>query len=59
MKLNSLYIAIIASTLPATSLFAAALERSNQSISAFLESGNYIEAGFNVTEQNISAKTTN
>ncbi|WP_163121045.1 OmpP1/FadL family transporter [Acinetobacter portensis] len=59
MKLNQLYVATLIATLPATSIFAAALERSNQSISAFLEPGNYFEAGFNVTDQSISAKTTN
>ncbi|MDY6480994.1 outer membrane protein transport protein [Acinetobacter faecalis] len=59
MKLNQLYVATLIATLPATSLFAAALERSNQSISAFLESGNYIEAGFDVVDQNISSKIAN
>ncbi len=56
MKLNSLYIATLLVALPTTNILAAALERSDQSITAFLEPGNYIEAGFNVTEQNISAK---
>ena len=58
MKLNQLYVATLTTILPATSIFAAALESSNQSISAFLEPGNYIEAGFNVIDYNISGKTT-
>ena len=58
MKLKYLYIATLMATLPTTSIFAAALERSNQSIQAFLEPGNYVEAGFNVNDQNISGKTT-
>ena len=58
MKLKQLSIAILAGSLPITSVFAAALERSNQSIQAFLEPGNYIEAGFNVTDQNITGRTT-
>lgn len=41
-----------------TGVFAAALERSNQSISAFLEPGNYIEAELNVTDMSIKGKTT-
>ena len=36
MKLKSLSIAIIVATLPTTGVFAAALDRSGQSISAFL-----------------------
>mgnify|MGYP003601673566 CR=1 FL=1 len=59
MKLKQLYVASLIATLPATSVFAAALERSGQSIQAFLEPGNYIEAGFNVTDHHTSAKLTN
>lgn len=59
MNLNKISLAVALSALPITSVFAAALERSNQSISAFLEPGNYIEAGFNVTDMNIEGKTTN
>lgn len=58
IKLQQLYVATLLATLPTTALFAAALERSNQSIQAFLEPGNYAEAGFNVTDLNLSGKTT-
>lgn len=58
MKLQQLYVATLLATLPTTALFAAALERSNQSIQAFLEPGNYAEAGFNVYDHNARGKTT-
>lgn len=45
MKLKHLTTAIIMASLPATGVFAAALDRSGQSISAFLQPGNYFEAG--------------
>ncbi len=45
MKLKHLSTAIILATLPATGVFAAALDRSGQSMSAFLQPGNYFEAG--------------
>ena len=41
MKLKHLTTAIIMASLPATGVFAAALDRSGQSISAFLQPGNY------------------
>lgn len=59
MELNKISLAIALSTLPMTGVFAAALERSGQSISAFLEPDNYVEAGFNVVDQSLSGKTTN
>lgn len=43
MKLKHLTTAIIMASLPATGVFAAALDRSGQSISAFLQPGNYFE----------------
>lgn len=45
MKMKSLVVAIAIAALPATSVFAAALDRSGQSISAFLQPGNYAEIG--------------
>ena len=41
MKLKHLSTAMILATLPATGVFAAALDRSGQSISAFLQPNNY------------------
>ncbi|RZG79702.1 transporter [Acinetobacter sp. WCHAc060033] len=56
MKLKSLSIAIIVATLPTTGVFAAALDRSGQSISAFLQPGNYFEAGISVLDPTVEGK---
>ena len=59
MKLKHLSTAMILATLPATGAFAAALDRSGQSISAFLQPGNYFEAGISVLDPNVSGKVKN
>ena len=56
MKLKKLTTALILATLPATGVFAAALDRSGQSIAAFLQPGNYFEAGISVLDPNVSGK---
>ena len=56
MKLKALTSAIVLATLPMTGAFAAALDRSGQSISAFLQPGNYFEAGISVLDPNVSGK---
>ncbi|WP_436898573.1 OmpP1/FadL family transporter [Acinetobacter gyllenbergii] len=56
MKLKHLSTAMILATLPATGVFAAALDRSGQSMSAFLQPGNYFEAGISVLDPNVSGK---
>lgn len=56
MKLTTLTTAIIVATIPMTGAFAAALDRSGQSISAFLQPGNYFEAGISVLDPNVSGK---
>ena len=48
MKLNKIYSAILLSTLPLTPALAAGLDRSGQSIAAFLQPGNYVEAGTSI-----------
>lgn len=48
---------MILATAPMTGTFAAALDRSGQSISAFLQPGNYVEAGISVLDANVSGKT--
>ena len=58
MKLKHLSTAIILATLPATGAFAAALDRSGQSISAFLQPGNYFEAGISVLDPTVKGKST-
>ena len=57
MKLKTLTTAIILATVPMTGAFAAALDRSGQSIAAFLQPGNYFEAGLSVLDPNVSGKT--
>ena len=58
MKLKHLSTAMILATLPATGAFAAALDRSGQSISAFLQPGNYFEAGLSVLDPDVSGTDT-
>ena len=59
MKLNTLMTAIILANLPMTGAFAAALDRSGQSIAAFLQPGNYFEAGISILDPNVSGKVRN
>lgn len=56
MKLNKLYSAILLSTLPVSGAFAAGLDRSGQSISAFLQPGNYAEAGITIIDPDVKGK---
>lgn len=56
MKLKNLTIALIAATVPTTGVFAAALDRSGQSISAFLQPNNYFEAGISVLDPTVEGK---
>ncbi|MEQ1418513.1 OmpP1/FadL family transporter [Acinetobacter indicus] len=56
MKLNKTYSAILLSTLPLSAVQAAGLDRSGQSISAFLQPGNYAEAGISVLDPEVQGK---
>ncbi|RKG35560.1 outer membrane protein transport protein [Acinetobacter rongchengensis] len=56
MKLKNLTIALLAATVPTTGVFAAALDRSGQSISAFLQPNNYFEAGISVLDPTVEGK---
>lgn len=47
---------MILATLPATGVFAAALDRSGQSISAFLQPNNYFEAGLSVLDPTVEGQ---
>ena len=58
MKLNKLYIALTLTTLPLCTM-AAGLDRSGQSISAFLQSGNYAEAGISILDPTVKGKDNN
>lgn len=56
MKLNRIYSAILLSTLPLTPALAAGLDRSGQSIAAFLQPGNYAEASISVLDPTVKGK---
>ncbi|MBP6114497.1 MAG: outer membrane protein transport protein [Acinetobacter sp.] len=56
MKLKTLTTAILLS-LPTAGAFAAALDRSGQSISAFLQPDNYFEAGISILDPDVSGTT--
>ena len=55
MKLNKLCLALTLITLPLSTM-AAGLDRSGQSISAFLQPGNYAEAGLSVLDPTVKGK---
>ncbi|WP_347456231.1 outer membrane protein transport protein [Acinetobacter thermotolerans] len=54
MKLKPISAAIFLSTLPISTVFAGGLDRSGQSILAFLQSGNYAEAGISILDPDVS-----
>ena len=56
MKLTALRSAILLSLIPTTSVFAAGLDRSGQSIAAFLQPGNYFEAGISILDPEVKGK---
>ncbi|ANF81283.1 transporter [Acinetobacter sp. NCu2D-2] len=56
MKLKTLSTAILFASLPMSGAFAAALDRSGQSIQAFLQPGNYFEAGISALDADVSGK---
>lgn len=58
MKFNPLFIALTLATLP-LSTFAAGLDRSGQSIAAFLQPNNYAEASINVLDPTVKGEDIN
>lgn len=54
MKLTTLASALMLTCLPNVSVFAAALDRSGQSMQGFLQPGNYFEAGINILDPKVS-----
>ncbi|MDY6529475.1 OmpP1/FadL family transporter [Acinetobacter faecalis] len=58
MKLNKLCLALTLITLPLSTM-AAGLDRSGQSISAFLQPGNYAEAGLSVLDPTVEGTDNN
>ena len=58
MKLTVIHSAILLSLIPATATFAGGLDRSGQSILAFLQPGNYAEAGISVLDPTVKGSST-
>ncbi|MFC6166653.1 OmpP1/FadL family transporter [Acinetobacter terrestris] len=58
MKLTVIHSAILLSLIPTTATFAGGLDRSGQSISAFLQPGNYAEAGISVLDPTVKGSST-
>lgn len=56
MKLHAIQKALLLSLVPTTSAFAAALDRSGQSIAPFLQPNNYFEASISVLDPNVSGQ---
>ncbi|WP_347455585.1 outer membrane protein transport protein [Acinetobacter thermotolerans] len=56
MKLKALSTAMILAALPMTGAFAAAMDRSGQSMAAFLQPGNYFEAGISILDADVSGR---
>ena len=59
MQLTKLHTAILLGLLPTTSVFAAGLDRSGQSIQAFLQPGNYAEAAITVIDPDVKGQAIN
>lgn len=58
MKLKTISTSVLLALLPATGAFAAAMDRSGQSISAFLQPNNYFEAGISIIDPSVGGVTT-
>lgn len=58
MKLSLISSAILLVTIPTTVTFASGLDRSGQSITAFLQPGNYAEAGMSFLSPNVKGHST-
>src|SRR5690606_18296392 len=56
MKLTTLASTILLISLPSTGALAAAMDRSGQSISAFLQPGNYFDASISVLDADVSGQ---
>ncbi|MCU4582504.1 outer membrane protein transport protein [Acinetobacter gyllenbergii] len=56
MELNKFKVALYLFALPATEVYSAALDRSGQSVAAFLQPNNYFEAGGTILDPNIKGK---
>lgn len=59
MKLKALSSSILLALLPVSGVYAAAMDRSGQPISAFLQPNNYFEAGISVLDPDVSGNNSN
>lgn len=57
MKLKAISSSIILALLPVSGVYAAAMDRSGQSVSAFLQPNNYFEAGISILDPSVSGKS--
>ncbi len=58
MKLKPLSFALLACTLSTSAVFAGGLDRSGQSIQAFLQPGNYAEAGISILDPDVKGTSS-
>lgn len=56
MKLKAISSSVLLALLPVSGVYAAAMDRSGQSISAFLQPNNYFEAGISILDPTVSGK---
>ena len=58
MKLKAISSSVLLALVPVSGVYAAAMDRSGQSISAFLQPNNYFEAGISVLDPSVSGTDT-
>lgn len=56
MKINKVLLALFSIYIPSSALYAAAMDRSGQSISAFLQPNHYFEAGISILDPTVTGK---
>lgn len=58
MKLKAISSSVLLALLPVSGVYAAAMDRSGQSMSAFLQPNNYFEAGISILTPDVSGQAT-
>lgn len=58
MKLKAISSSVLLALLPISGVYAAAMDRSGQSVSAFLQPNNYFEAGISILDPSVSGTAT-
>lgn len=56
MRINKIALAVMTTCMPITALYAAAMDRSGQSIAPFLQPNNYFEAGISILDPTVEGK---